>query len=188
VSERGNVPLLALPVPSVVTAASRIAIGSGLVRIGATNPSSGASPFTSGDMLAYPFVLTAMTTIYKGFWVNGTSAGNNAVVAIYDADYNLLVQSAPTGLSGTSAPQAVTMVAKLPAGQYYCVLAHDSGTTNRFFRYSINTIGASMWRSFGCWKQASTTLASLPNPATPAACTNIAFPMFGFITRSNFDV
>ena len=34
----------------------------------------------------------------------------------------------------------------------------------------------------------SITVGSLPNPATPVACTAISFPLFGLITRTGFDV
>lgn len=186
-SDRGNDPIRDLPPPPVITIASRPAVGPGLGRINSGLAASGANPFAIGDMLAFSFVITAPTPIavVKAFWCNGTAAGGNYATAIYDADFVKIVQSASTGGSGNSVPQSVAMAAKIPAGLYYAALASDSATTQRLFRWSAS---APQWKAFGCWRQASVTLATLPNPATPVACTNVGFPVFGLITRTVFDV
>jgi hypothetical protein len=140
-------------------------------------------------MLAFPFVLDVATSVNKMFWNNGSSVGGNYSTAIYDADFALLAQTASTaGAGSASVPQVVTLAARLGPGLYYAVLAHDSATTNRLMRWSIATLGAGYWKMAGCWRQASITLGALPATATPVACNNIAFPVFGLITRTVFDL
>jgi hypothetical protein len=187
VTERGNTPVSDLPVPPVITMASRLSIGAGVGRLGST-PVTGTSPFAANDMLAFPFTLPSLTSIYRGFWINGSTVGNSISMAIYDADYNLLAQTASTGQATISAPQSAVMTAKLSPGLYYCAMAHDSATTNHFVRWSVLTFGAGIWKMLGCWRQASVTLGSLPNPATPVACNNVGFPVCGLLTRSDFNI
>ena len=164
-------------------------VGGGAIDLlGTTVASSGASPFTANDMLAFPFVVWATTQIYKGWVLNGTSAGGNFSIGIYDADYNRVAQSASTGGSGNLAPQMVTLSAKLSAGLYYVAMAADNATSDRYSRWSVATIGAIHWKMMGCWRHASITVGSLPDPATPVVCSNVAFPYFGLITRSAFDM
>lgn len=179
-----------LPSSPTIHLGSRHGVGAGMrLHSTASGPASGANPFAVNDMLAFPFMLSApSTSINKAFWVNGTAAGGNSSVAIYDADFVMLAQSASTGGSGASVPQSVACTAKLGPGTYYCALAHDSTTSGRFFRWTVATTGAGFWMLAGCWKQSSVTVGALPNPATPVACTDVGFPLFGLITRTVFDV
>lgn len=177
--------LVRTPTPPVITLASNAVVDK--ISIGGT-AATGANPFAANEMLAFPFVLTSLTRIEKVFWVNGSSASSNCSIAIYNADYVLLNQTASTAQSGASAPQPIALATKLSPGLYYCALAHDSATTNRLFRWSITTTGAGFWKMMGCWRQASITLGSLPATATPIACNNVGFPLFGLITRTVFDV
>lgn len=184
---RGGVA--ALPTSPIITPISRHSLGGALVKAGAGTVASGANPFASNEMLAFPFVLTApITTVNKVFWLNGSAAGGNLSAAIYNADFTLLVQIASTGGASNSVPQVVSLAAKLAPGLYYAALASDNGTTNRLGRWSLATTGAGFWKMAGCWRQASITVGSLPATATPVACSNIAFPLFGLITRTVFDV
>lgn len=161
----------------------------GVIWISTVAAASGASPFdAANEMLAFPFVLWQTTPMNKVWVYNGSSPGDNFSIGLYDADFKLLAETASTGGSGASDAQTVTLQRKLSAGLYYLALAADNATTNRYFRWTVATLGASYWKMFGCWKQASITLGALPNPATPVACTNIAFPYFGLITRTVFDL
>lgn len=188
-TDRANIPYRDMPTPAVITIASRVSVGAGLRASGLATPASGASPYAALDLLAFPILLTAPTYIYKAFWVNGATVGGNTSVGIYDADYRLITQTASTLNSGTaSLPQAVTLVTKLPVGLYYVAMAHDSATTAHYFRWSLATLGIGFLKMLGCWRQASVTLATLPNPAVPVVVNNIAFPVYGLITRSGFDV
>lgn len=180
-----------MPTAPVIIFCGRHGPTPGLTRLsGLSTPANVTSnPFAANEVHAFPFLLTApMTTIYKGFWVNGTSAGSNSSMAIYDADFRKIVETASTGGTGASQPQIVTMSAKLPPGLYYAALAHSSATNSRFFAWTLGTLGDDFYKMAGCWKQASITVGSLPATATPAAITSVSFPAFGLITRTSFDV
>jgi hypothetical protein len=179
-----------LPTPPVITMGSRNSVAGCTTRPNQTVPASGTNPFNAAnEMVAYPFCITDTVTVYKGFWVNGSSIGGNSSLAIYNSENVQLVQSASTLNAGASSPQSVAMQVSLSPGVYFAAMASNTGTTtNRYFRWSIATTGAVFWRAYGCWRQAGITLGSLPATATPVGYTNIAMPIFGLITRSNFDV
>jgi hypothetical protein len=189
---RGGVAFL--PTAPTITLASRHAGGGGgnmirLVSPGA--PASGVSPWSAAanDLLAFSFTLTApITNVNKVFWINGSAAGGNTSIGIYDADYVLLAQTASTAGSGNSLPQVVSLPLRLGPGLYYCAIAHNATTTNQFQRWSLATTGTAFWKMMGCWRQASVTVGALPATATPTAITNIAFPVFGTINRTGYDV
>lgn len=163
--------------------------GAAIVSTGTVAAASGASPFNvANEMVAFPFVLHATTPIYKGWAHVGNSPGDNFSIGIYNADYDLCAQSASTAEVTSNVPQAVTLSAKLSPGLYYAALASDNNTTGRYFRWTIATTGALYWKMMGCWRQASIALGALPATATPVAYTNVAFPYFGLLTRSNFDL
>jgi len=152
---------------------------------------SGASPWSdaANTVLAFPFVLEATTTIYKGFAVTGTSPGSNFEVGILDADYNKIVSSGSiSGGAVASVPVMADLTdTTLPPSLYYAAMSCNATTTGRWFRWSPTTIGIALWMAMGCWKQASAGPGSFPTTATPADMTNVAFPLFGLITRSVFD-
>lgn len=176
--------------PPTITPASRLSIGGAMRMSNPGAPATGASPFAGNDILAFPFTLETDTTFYKGFWVNGSSAGGNSEVGIYDEAFNKIVTTGSVAGSGNSAPQAAALTATtaLPSGFYYAIMAHSVSTTNQIQRWSVTTFGTGLWQAAGCWRQASITLGSLPATATPADIANDGFPLFGLITRSAYDV
>lgn len=178
-----------VPTAPVITFGSRHGPSPIFQRGGLTAPASVTSnPFAANEMFGFPFIITALTNVAKGFWVNGSAAGGNFSTAIYNADFVKVVESASTGGSGASVPQSVAMAAKLGPGLYYCVLSHNSATNNRVFAWTLATTGLGYYKAMGVWKQASITVGSLPATATPAAYTNASFPLYGLITRTVFDV
>lgn len=177
--------------PPTITMSSRLAAGGGMVRAGAGGAASGASPWSGAAdvVLAFPFVLESQTAFTKVFWVNGSAAGGTADVAIYDDAYRLIVGTgAATTCVGNNVPQAVALTATttLPPGLYYAGMTKNDTTTGRVFRWSLATTGAAFWQALGCWK--STDAGPINLDATPADMTDVAFPVFGLITRSVFDV
>jgi hypothetical protein len=181
-----------LPSPPTITLSSRLALGGAISRMGVGAAASGISPWSDAAdfVLAFPFVLEApSTTFYKGFWVNGTAAGGNSDVAIYDEAYSLITSTGSVGGTGNSVPQAAALgtTVTLPPGRYYAGMSHSATTTNQLFRWSIATTGIAFWMAAGCWKFSDNVPISSAT-ATPADLTNVAFPVFGLITRSAFDV
>lgn len=183
---------LVVPAAPTITLVSRNAVGSGIVRTGIVSPASGASPWSdaANALLAFPFTLVGATTFYKGFWVNGSAAGGNSEVAIYDENFNKIVTTGSVAGATNSVPQvaALTATVRLAPGLFYAAMAHDATTTNQLSRFAITSIGNVIWQSLGCWRQAGITLGSLPATATPGDMTTVGFPLFGLITRSVFDV
>lgn len=178
--------------PPVITAASRLALGGSLHGVVAnrTGAASGASPWSDAadTVLAFPFVLESDTSFYKVFWVNGSGTlGGTRDVAIYDDAFSFIVGTgAATAASGVSVPQVVALTAttKLPPGLYYAGMGCSVTTTGNQLRWVAGL--ASLWQAAGCWKFADANPINLN--ATPADMTNVAFPLFGLITRSGFDV
>ncbi len=179
--------------PPTITLSSRCATGGRLSRTGAAAAASGISPWSdaANSLLAFPFVIETPTKFYKGFWVNGATPGGNTEVGIWDEGYAKIVTTGSVLGSGASIPQAAAFAAAaqptLAPGLYYAGIAHDAITTTQLFRWSIATTGAAIWQSLGCWRQAAITLGTLAATATPGDMTNVAFPLFGLITRSAFD-
>ncbi len=179
--------------PPTITPASRCAMGGAISRFGVAAAASGVSPWSdaANTVLAFPFVLESDTTFYKGFWLNGSGTiGGTRDIAIYDENYSLIVGTgAATGATGTNVPQSVAFTATttLAPGRYYAGMGCSVTTTNNQFRWSVATVGTGLWMSAGCWKYADANPIS-DATATPADLTNVAFPVFGLITRSAFDV
>lgn len=175
--------------PAVITPASRCAMGNAIRETGAGAAASGVSPWssTANLLLAFPFVLDIATPIYKMFNIGGSAASGNFEVGILDDAFNKIVSSGSVANTNASAPNIVdTTDVVLPPGLYYGAASCDVTTTNRWFRWSAST--SAFWQAAGCWQQASAGPGSFPNPATPADFSTVGFPLFGFITRTVFDV
>lgn len=181
-----------LPSPPVITMASRLSQGAGLIRSGAGTPSSGVSPWSdaANTVQAFEFTLEATTTFYKGFATTGSAPASNFNIGLYDENYSLI---ASTGSVASGAVALVPVVGtlsgtpRLPPGLYYAGMLANATTTNLWCRWSVATFGAELWQSMGCWKYAD-DVTTLDATAVPADITNVAFPLFGLITRSVFDV
>lgn len=182
-----------MPSPAVITPMSRVSPVAeifGRIADGIGLPATGTSPWSDAadTVLAFPFILEApQTRIYKGFWLNGSNAGGNSDIAIYDESYNLLTSAGSIAGSGNDAPQIVTLGISpiiLPPGVYYAGMSHSATTTNQVCRWSGYM---SIWQLGGCWKFSDNPPISSAT-ATPADLTNNGFPVFGLITRSVFDV
>lgn len=184
--------LRAMPSPPVISPSCRLA--NRLGGAGFASPASGASPWSDAAncLLGFPFVLEAQTTFYKGFWCNGSAAGGNYEVGIWAADFTKLVTTGSVAAGSSNVPASAAFASSatptLPPGLYYAGIAHDATTTNQIMRYNLATTGAAFLQAYGCWRQSGITLGSLAATATPGDMTNVAFPFFGLITRSVFDV
>lgn len=191
----------ALASPPIITPVSRCALGGGISRLGFGAAGTGVSPWSdaANTVLGFPFIVEAPTTIYKGFWVNGSSVGNNSEVCVLaprlgvagSNTMDILATTGSVGNSGASVPQAAAFsggAITLSPGIYYAGLGANATTTNRYFRWSVATTGAGFWMTFGCWKSNAITLGSLGSTLTQNTLTNVAFPLFGLITRSAYDV
>jgi hypothetical protein len=182
-----------LPSPPNIWVGGRLSIG-GTAGRSSANPGTGVSPWSDAAncLLGVPFQLeAARTTFYKGWWLNGSSAGTTAAeVGIWDEAYNKITTTGSVVGSGNDIPQssALATTVTLGPGRYYMGMAANQTTTNRWSRFSVATVGVALWQGLGCWKQAAITLGSLAATATPADITNVALPAFGLLTRTVFDL
>lgn len=182
-----------LPSPPTITPASRLALtGTFLYKAVSATAGSGISPWSdaANTLLAFPFVLEVQTTFYKGFCMTGSAAGGNFEVGILDDSYAKIVSSGSVSAGVTASVPVVADFTDvtLPPGLYYAGMSSSITTTNAWTRWSVGTVGIALWMSVGCWKMAASGPGSFPTTATPADITNVAFPLFGLITRSVFDV
>jgi hypothetical protein len=178
-----------LPAEATITPASACALGPAIIRSGAGAAASGASPWSSANiLLAFPFVLEAPTTFLAAFQVNGTSAGGNSEIGICDSEYTDLVHTGSFATSGNSTVQFQNFVSNetptLPPGLYYGAITHSSTSMNQLYRFSVSTLGTAFWRAMGCWRSTSSVNpGNMTGTYSVTNYDNIAFPLFGFATR-----
>jgi hypothetical protein len=148
------------------------------------NTPSSSTPSAANVLYAYPFVIELATMLYKAFWLNGSAAGGNHEVAVYNERFEKIATTGSQAGATNSAPEIIDWTDVLLApGLYYAAYAHDSTTANRVVNVMTRAV------ALGCWQQSSITLGSLPATATPEkyGANNVA-GAWGFITRSNFDI
>lgn len=143
--------------------------------------------FSANDPLAVPFALANGGVVGALGWINGSSAGDNVDVGIYDTAWNRLVSTGSIVGSGSNLwqYQDVTDVA-IPPGRYYLVMARSTTTTNRQGFYAT-TASALVMSYMGC-QDSATDAFPLPNPLTnmAAAATATRIPVMGMMFREAY--
>ena len=114
---------------------------------------------------AIPFLLPRREVVYQLGWYNGTSAGDNADVGLYDASWNRIVSTGSTAATPSSAPQFVDIsdTVLAPGTLYYLVMARDTTTSARQRRW--NVASAPAVGLVGCYASADASFP-LPDPLT----------------------
>jgi hypothetical protein len=140
-------------------------------------PSSGLWP-AANLAIFVPLTLPFAYPVKRVWWANGSPAGHNVDLGIYNIDGTRLFSTGLTAQSGASSVQYVTPSPDfiLSPGRYFLALAYDS-TAGQIIRVSTATV--TNWRMAG-FLQANT---SMPLPASVSASW-IAFaqtyvPVFG---------
>jgi hypothetical protein len=126
-----------------------------------------------------PFVVNEPTTFTKLFWVNGTAAGDNWDVGLFDEAGTLLVSAGTTVGVGNSTLQAVDVTdTTLDRGRWYMGICHSTTTANRGFGV---VPAAGILQGLGCLQDAACAppLATNANPATYAVMAQAFLPFFG---------
>lgn len=85
---------------------------------------------------AFPFVLDEAITVYQLGWINGSAAGGNADIGIYDSvagvPTNRLVSAGSTACAGNSVWQFVDVTdTVIPAGGYFLAYCRDDAVAGR---------------------------------------------------------
>ncbi len=148
------------------------------------SPSSGVW-MAAQRALYYPLRITAPGTVYQFFWLNGATVGTDTVqMGLYLPDgtdggpSTRIINGTGIVSSGINACQ-YDNITDFPIGPgVYWLALLSSGTTTTFFRGNFANLG----RIGGIYQQAS--LATLPNPAVPAAAATGHYAICGLVMRS----
>lgn len=156
------------------------------VALTAQGPISGAWS-SINDPVAVPFCLPYGGIVADLATENGSAAGGNVDIGIYDTSWNRLISTGSQGSVGNSIWQwfDVTDTA-LPPGRYYLAMSRDDITANRQ-RYLNMGASAPVAAFFGVLDSA-TDAFPLPNPLTnmAAATTFTRAPQFAIGFRAHY--
>lgn len=133
-----------------------------------------SSPFsatyiTANTAVAYPFYVWEPTTVYKMGWVNGSAAGGNTDVAIYNSAWSRLTSAGSTAGSGNSVPQWVNTadVNLDPGTLYYAAVNHSAVTANQLAGLG-DTSSRLRWQLMCGIKVQAVGATALPATFTPS--------------------
>lgn len=132
--------------------------------------------------LFFPFRTYRQETVYRFFWVNGTTAStDNLQVGVYTNAGNSIKLGTSTTATGVSQAQFDNISDfVLPAGSYLMAI-WSSGTTTHLIRAAPTS---RFGRAMGAFQQSS--LASgLPTTATLALNSSSYVPIFGLALRAS---
>jgi hypothetical protein len=131
--------------------------------------------------LYVPIYVHAPITVSAISWNNGSPAGNSSA-GLYDEGGNRLVQTGVVAVAGSGAPQSVSVgPLTIPAGRYWCGMAHSSATTTfRTFNSTLN-VGPDANKWFGIGEEA-TTGTQVPTTMTPSVSARSYIPMLALRT------
>lgn len=155
-----------------------------IMALGATTV-SGAWP-SANDPCAIPFTLNDAAVITHLGWRNGSAAGSNHDIGIYDEAWNRLVSTGSVTSVAASSLWNFVDVTDTPirAGRYYLVKVIDSTSANRS-RYWSHTATVGLTTMLGL-KETSTD--SFPLPSTLSGMgdtiTHTRVPIVGFAVKA----
>lgn len=151
------------------------------------------SPISTGlpsanDPWAFPFRLSETVTLLELLVMNGSAAGGNFDMGVYDSAFAAVVRAGSTAGSGNSAWQVVNVTDTVLLGGklYYLVLVRDNATANRQRSFS-GALTAGQNALAGTFDSA-TDAFPLPDPLTnmAAAATITQIPVMGFTCKAAF--
>lgn len=152
----------------------------------AQGPTSGTWP-SINDPVAIPFCLPYGGVVTELATENGSAAGGNVDIGIYDTSFARLVSTGSQASVGSSIWQWFNVTdTALPPGRYYLAMSRDDVTANR---QRFLNMGASAPVAAFCGVLDSATDAfPLPNPLTnmAAAATFTRAPMFAIGFRTHY--
>lgn len=180
-------PIRSKPASVFITPFSEESLGSVNRTIIASGPAT-AVYIAAQRALFFPFTLFRQETVYRFFWVNGTTASTDYIqVGVYDRSGNAIKLG--TGGSpnyGTLAATAsvcqfdnVADFVLSPGGYFMAIWC--SGVTTHLMRTAPT---ARFLRAAGTFQQSSLT-TGLPTTATFAAQASAYMPMFGLALRAS---
>lgn len=164
--------LSAIPPAPVMSSVGPNSIGALVLNSGLTSASA-AWP-AAARTICVPLVIDRTVTVTQMFAYNGTIAGGNTDIGIYDFGGNRLVSMGATAQAGTSVIQAFNITdTVLGPGQYFMGMS-NSGTTGTYLRVAP---GVTVLSLSNC-SQSATAMPSSMSFATPASA---YLPIFGAV-------
>ena len=129
-------------------------------------PNTSAGFTTANTCVIYPFYVWESVTVEKVGWLNGSAAGGNSCVALYNAALARLTTTGSVACAGSSAAQWVDVAnVTLSAGLlYYAAINHDGVSANQVSGWTLQ-VGLGLLA--GVQQQAVGALV-LPDPLVPA--------------------
>ena len=161
----GRKPVIAIPGDP-----GHCALGA-ITRFGGSTTSSTA--WTGANVaIAMPFYVYEECTALKLAWVNGSAAGDNWDIGLYDAALTKLVSAGSTAGTGNSVPQWVDIADQVLAANtlYYLICNHSATTANGLHGWSLTT-GSLLMAGIKTYSPGSVTLGSPATLANPAGTT-----------------
>ncbi len=152
------------------------------LRATAKQTSTADMAWTANLAMFVPFhVSTPGYTVYEGFAMLGSGAGNNFDIGVYALDGTRLTSSGATARTASVQVNTTTMTDyPLPVGDYYMAIAGDSTST---FAGGTAATGIGTLEAAGVCEMAAAYV--LPAAATLARnVTQTALPMFGLTLRT----
>ncbi len=164
----------------ILTPWSEESIG-GYLRAHGKNMSTADLAWTANLAMFVPFhVAVPGETVYEGFVMCGTGAGNNFDIGVYDTAGNRLTSSGATARTASVSVPTTTMANYvLGVGDYYMGISADSTSALS----GGSAVGIGILEAAGVCQMASAYV--LPASATFALnSTQANLPMFGLILRT----
>lgn len=145
-------------------------------------PASAAYPAVNRAFF-FPFRLYRSETVYRYFWVNGTTAStDNVQVGVYDMAGNVINRGTSTLAAGVSACQFDNITDYVLGPGEYLMALWCSGTTTHILRLAPT---ARYLRAAGFLQQSSLT-GGLPSPTATFAVSATGYvPLFGLALRAS---
>lgn len=169
----------------IITPASPEFGCSGIVRqnSAAIGSASGAW-FSANDPILIPFRTGYDCVVDQLGWFNGSAAGSNFDVGIYNTALTRLVSTGNNAGSGNSSWQFVNVTnTALPAGKYYLAMAVNATTANRIRNWNI--LALANLTAFAGVMTSATDAFPLPDPITNlVASTATLIPVCGISMRT----
>lgn len=140
-----------------------------------------STAYPAANLALYvPFCIGAPMNIKAVYWGNGTTAGGNIDVGIYNEDATKIVSLGSTARGTASSTITTTSLADtiIGAGRYYMAFLLDSTANMQAFAPA-----AGLCESMGILEQA-VGAATLPSPATFAVTTRAYIPSFGLYAQT----
>lgn len=150
---------------------------------------SSAAWHAANDPIAFPFRLSEGATVDQLCTCNGTAAGGNFDIGIYNAAWARLVSTGSTAGSGNSVWQFVDVTNTPLAANtlYYLVLVRDNITANR--QRSSGAGGQAVAFALAGVQDSTTDAFPLPDPLTNMAAASgsyTALPLAGMVLGGLF--